>query len=129
MAFNGTTGGLRPRLRALRTAQRPVVRRRAWPSPTSYTPPLPTPSHTPSFRGTLECSGHVTIRLIVFRDGPLAGGLSSTGGLGVLVEADDAFGVLALDFEPDALFTRIYDLLGRGAADGSWGFEEGNGLA
>lgn len=65
----------------------------------------------PVFVEILERSGHVTIRLICFRRGPLAGDLAQAlepfTALGVYGEGAQEYGMLALDIEPAAPSHRV----------------------
>jgi hypothetical protein len=83
----------------------------------------------PVFAEVLERSGHVTIRLICFRRGPLAGDLAQAlepfTALGVYGEGAQQYGMLALDIEPTAPLPAIVSRLRQGVEDGSWEYEEG----
>ena len=83
----------------------------------------------PVFVELLERSGHVTIRLICFRRGPLAGDLAQAlepfTALGVYGEGAQQYGMLALDIEPAAPLPAIVSRLRQGVEDGSWEYEEG----
>jgi hypothetical protein len=83
----------------------------------------------PVFVEVVERSGHVTIRLVCFRRGPLAGDLARAlepfTALGVYGEGAQQYGMLALDIEPAAPLPAIVSRLRRGVEDGSWEYEEG----
>ena len=74
-------------------------------------------------------SGACTVRLIVFRAGPLAGdlrlALDMFAPLGVDGEGVDQFGMVALSVPPAADLAAVKRLLDDGQADGSWEYEEG----
>jgi Domain of unknown function (DUF4265) len=78
----------------------------------------------------LRWSGNCTIRVVPFRDGPLAG--SQQAVLDVFVPlgaAGEGFGsglnIVALTIPPGADLAEIKRTLQRGEADGSWAYEEG----
>jgi hypothetical protein len=77
----------------------------------------------------LRWSGHYTIRIIVFPDGPLEGSqrrvLDLFTPLGVTGEGSGQFGMVALDVPPDAHITAVKRLLGDGERDGWWAYDEG----
>jgi hypothetical protein len=77
----------------------------------------------------LQWSGHCTIRIIVFRDGPLSGSpqriLDMFTPLGVTGEGIEQFSLVALDIPPDADIAAVKRLLREGERDGSWEYEEG----
>jgi Domain of unknown function (DUF4265) len=81
------------------------------------------------FLGVVEKSEHLTIRLICFRIGPLAGDLQAVVDifvpLGVYAEGVASYGVVALDVPAEAQLRPIYTRLAEGLADGSWEWEEG----
>lgn len=83
----------------------------------------------PIFRGVIERSGHVTVRLIGLRDGPLGGDWSRASApftaLGVYAEGMAQYAMLALDIEPDAPMNEVITVLRDGVANGSWEYEEG----
>jgi len=83
----------------------------------------------PVFVEVVERSDHVTIRLICFRRGPLAGDLAKAlepfTALGVYGEGVQQYGMLALDIEPTAPLPAIVARLRQGEEDGSWEYEEG----
>ncbi|NHA69127.1 DUF4265 domain-containing protein [Phycicoccus flavus] len=83
----------------------------------------------PVFVELLERSDHCTIRLVVFRAGPLGGDLARAiepfRRLGVYAEGAGRYGMLALDVEPDAPLTDLVAVLRAGVDDGSWEYEEG----
>jgi len=89
----------------------------------------PAPDTHPVFEELVNRSDHVTIRLIVFRRGPLEGDLARAlepfTALGVYGEGVSQFGMLALDIEPTAPLPAIVATLRRGVEGGSWEFEEG----
>jgi hypothetical protein len=77
----------------------------------------------------LRWSGHCTIRIIPFRDGPLGGSrqrvLDVFAPLGVTGEGIERFGIVALDVAPDADIAAVKRLLRDGERDGWWEYEEG----
>lgn len=77
----------------------------------------------------LRWSGHCTIRIIVFRDGPLSGSrqqvLDKFAPLGVTGEGIEQFSMVALDVPPDADIAAVKRLLREGEHDGWWEYEEG----
>ena len=77
----------------------------------------------------LRWSGHCTIRVIPFRDGPLGGSrqrvLDAFAPLGVTGEGIELFGMVALDVPPEADIAAVKRLLRDGARDGRWDYEEG----
>jgi Domain of unknown function (DUF4265) len=77
----------------------------------------------------LRWSGHYTIRIIVFGEGPLGGSRQRVLGLftplGVTGEGMEQFGMVALDVPPDADITAVKRLLRDGQRDGWWEYEEG----
>jgi hypothetical protein len=83
----------------------------------------------PVFVEVVERSDHVTIRLICFRRGPLAGDLARAlepfTALGVYGAGVQQYGMLALDIEPTAPLPAIVSTLRQGVEDGSWEYEEG----
>lgn len=83
----------------------------------------------PVLRGLLERSEHVTVRLIVFRSGPLAGELARAierfAQQGVYAEGAEQFGMVALDIDPTSDLPAIVATLRTGVAEGSWEYEEG----
>ena len=89
----------------------------------------PDPHSHPVFIDVLEPSDHITVRLICFRGGPLAGDLAQAlepfTRLGVYGEGLTQYGMLALDITPHEPLDRIVDVLRRGQANGSWEYEEG----
>lgn len=89
----------------------------------------PDPTSRPVFIELLERSDRCTIRLIVYRAGPLGGdvarALEPFTELGVYGEGYPQLGMLALDVEPTAPLAEIVALLRRGVDDGSWDYEEG----
>lgn len=82
----------------------------------------------PVFVEVVRRSDHVTIRLIVFRRGPLEGDLGRAlepfTALGVYGEGAPQYGMLTLDIEPTAPLAEIVSTLRRGSEDGSWEYEE-----
>lgn len=74
-------------------------------------------------------SGYRTIRLIPFRDGPLAGDrqrvLDLFAPLEVTGEGIEQFGMVALSVAPEADLGAVKRLLLDGEADGWWDYEEG----
>ncbi len=89
----------------------------------------PSPNTYPVFREVVQPSSHVTIRLIVFRSGPLRGELQPVldvfGPMDVYVEGALQYGMVALDIPPEAPLGKIQNRLLLGEADGSWEREEG----
>jgi len=77
----------------------------------------------------LGWSGHCTIRIIVFRDGPLGGSrqrvLDMFAPLGVTGEGIERFAMVALDLPPDADIAAAKRLLREGQRGGWWEYEEG----
>jgi hypothetical protein len=77
----------------------------------------------------LKWSGHCTIRVIPFRDGPLGGArqrvLDAFAPLGVTGEGVEQYGIVALDVPPDVDITGVKRLLREGQRDGRWDYEEG----
>jgi Domain of unknown function (DUF4265) len=77
----------------------------------------------------LQWSGHCTIRIIVFRDGPLGGSrqrvLDVFAPLGVTGEGIEQYRMVALDVPPDADIAAVKQLLRDGTRDGWWEYEEG----
>ncbi len=78
----------------------------------------------------LRWSGNCTIRVVPFRDGPLAG--SQQAVLDVFVPlgaAGEGYGsglnIVALTIPPDADLAGIKRTLQQGGVDGSWAYEEG----
>jgi Domain of unknown function (DUF4265) len=81
------------------------------------------------FTERVEWSGRLTIRVIPFRAGPLAGSLRAVveifEELGVSGEgALPAYAIVALDVPADADFAAVKARLRRGEDDGSWSYEE-----
>lgn len=74
-------------------------------------------------------SDRVTVRLIVFRGGPLEGDLARAlepfTTLGVYGEGASQYGMLALGIGPEAPLDRVVVTLRRGVENGSWEFDEG----
>jgi hypothetical protein len=89
----------------------------------------PGPGSHPVFRRIHTRSGHLTIRLICFRGGPLAGELQPVidrfTPLGVHAEGAAQYGMVALDIPPGSDLRAVRERLDAGAADGSWEWEEG----
>ena len=77
----------------------------------------------------LQWSGHCTIRIIVFRDGPLGGSrqrvLDVFAPLGVTGEGIEQYRMVALDVPPDADIAAVKRLLRDGTRNGWWEYEEG----
>jgi hypothetical protein len=77
----------------------------------------------------LQWSGYCTIRIIVFRNGPLSGSLQRAldlfAPLGVTGEGIERFGMVALDIPPGAEIAAVKRLLREGEQDGWWEYEEG----
>ena len=74
-------------------------------------------------------SGHMTFRVIPWKDGPLEGDrqavLDAFAPLGVIGKGLAQFGMVALDVPPGADLGRVKMLLRSGQADGRWDFDEG----
>jgi hypothetical protein len=89
----------------------------------------PTPSSHPVFQRLVDRSDHITIRLICFREGPLAGNLQRVVDafvpLGVYAEGVQQYRMVALDVPPTAPLREVFDRLSGGVGDGSWEYEEG----
>lgn len=89
----------------------------------------PDPSSHPVFTRLLQRSLHLTIRIICFRSGPLAGDLQAVLDafvpLGPYAEGVDQYGMVALDIAPETPLRPVYEKLVAGRADGSWEWEEG----
>lgn len=83
----------------------------------------------PVFSEVVERSDHVTVRLVCFRAGPLAGdlprALAPFTAVGVYGEGLPQYGLLALDIAPNDPLDQVVDVLRRGQADGWWEYEEG----
>jgi len=79
--------------------------------------------------GRVQWSGHLTIRIVPRREGPLGGRLQSVVDalqiVGVSGELNEQQGIVALDVEPEADVELVKRLLKGGQADGRWDFEEG----
>ncbi|MEU4744782.1 DUF4265 domain-containing protein [Actinosynnema sp. NPDC023658] len=77
----------------------------------------------------VEWSGHCTIRLIVYRKGPLAGDrqrvLDMFAALGVEGEGLAQYGMVALDVPPEVDLAAVKRMLKDGKADEWWAYEEG----
>lgn len=80
-------------------------------------------------REVVAHSGRLTLRIIVAADGPLGGDLDAATAvllpLGVRVEGDPSFRLLALDVGVGTPLAPVKDLLRRGEENGSWYLEEG----
>jgi hypothetical protein len=79
----------------------------------------------------LRPSGNCTIRVIPFRDGPVAGSqlavLDAFVPLGAVGEGyGPGLNIVALTISPNADLTEIKRTLQQGEADGSWAYEEGS---
>jgi len=77
-----------------------------------------------------EWSGRLTIRVVPFAAGPLAGDrqavLDAFAALGVSGEgSNDQYRLVALDVPPDVDLVAVKRLLEAGRADGRWQFDEG----
>lgn len=87
------------------------------------------PRPAPGVGQGVERSKHVTVRLICYHDGPLAGDLRRAAApfttLGVHCEGAEEWGMLALDIAPTDPLPEIVATLGRGVDDGSWAYDEG----
>lgn len=74
-------------------------------------------------------SGHLTIRVIPFSEGPLAGSLQAVldafSPLGVDGEGIEQYGMVALDIPPEVALVPVIIALRKGEADSWWDFEEG----
>ena len=83
----------------------------------------------PIFQQVLEPSGHVTVRLICLRNGPLGGDWTRASApftaLGVYAEGMAQYAMVALDIEPDAPMSQVIAVLREGVENGSWEYEEG----
>lgn len=83
----------------------------------------------PVFQALLEPSDHVTVRVIVLDEGPLAGDVALAAAElerdGVWAEVADQFKMLALDIAPEAPLAELASVLISGEADGRWVYEEG----
>lgn len=78
----------------------------------------------------VSSSGHLAIRVIPFRAGPLGGSaeavLEAFEALGVSGEgAEPVFPIVALDVAPEADWQAVKALLVAGEEDGRWSYEEG----
>ncbi|MGY4645192.1 DUF4265 domain-containing protein [Cellulomonas sp. URHB0016] len=89
----------------------------------------PDPGSHPKFVRVLEPSDHITIRIVCFRSGPLAGELQPVidafTPYGIEAEGVTQHGLVALDVPPTAPLELVHRRLLDGAADGSWEWEEG----
>jgi hypothetical protein len=78
---------------------------------------------------SVSWSGNCTIRVIVFRDGPLAGDMGRALGtfapFGVDGEGMEQYRLLALNVPPEADLAAVKRVLKEGATNGWWAFEEG----
>jgi hypothetical protein len=83
----------------------------------------------PTFEALIRPSDHLTVRIICFRSGPLKGSLQAALDrfvpLGLYAEGAAQYGMVALDIPPEADKRAVHRELLRGAADGSWDWEEG----
>lgn len=74
-------------------------------------------------------SGHMTIRVLPYKDGPLGGDLQKVidtfSPLGIAAEGIEQFGLVALDIPPGLELGPIKTLLEEGESSGSWAYEEG----
>lgn len=86
-------------------------------------------SEWPIFVETVEWSGNLTIRVIPFRAGPLAGSqeevLARLTPLGAEGEAAGGYPIVALTIPVGVERAPIRGLLDRGVAEGWWEYEEG----
>lgn len=77
----------------------------------------------------LQWSGHCTIRVVPFQNGPLGGSLQRVldafAPLGVTGEGIERFGIIALNVAPQADIAAVKRLLRDGERDGWWDYEEG----
>jgi Domain of unknown function (DUF4265) len=77
----------------------------------------------------VESSGHCTIRVVTYPDGPLGGDrhtvLDRFAPLGVTGEGAQQFAMVALDVAPDVEVAPVRSLLERGVREGWWDVEEG----
>jgi Domain of unknown function (DUF4265) len=99
--------------------------------------PSADPAHGPSHAAhgqlraatRLQWSGHCTIRIIVFRVGPLGGSrqqvLDMFAPLGATGEGIEQYAMVALDIPSGAQIAAIKRLLRQGQRDGWWEHEEG----
>jgi hypothetical protein len=89
----------------------------------------PGPDQHPVFTGLHTRSDHLTIRIICFRRGPLAGQLQPVidrfTPLGIWAEGAGQYGMVALDIGPDVDLSAVRARLQSGVDDGSWEWEEG----
>jgi hypothetical protein len=89
----------------------------------------PDPESHPVFTRILEKSDHLTIRLVCFRAGPLAGDLQAILDvfvpLGAYGEGASQYAMVALDIPAGVPLHPIYDRLKQGRTDGWWDWEEG----
>ena len=76
-----------------------------------------------------EWSGSCTIRVIPLDEGRLQGSLKAAlrylGEVGAVGEADDEWGLVAVDVMPDTDWEQVHALLVAGSDDGWWDYEEG----
>ncbi len=76
----------------------------------------------------VEPSDHVTVRLIVFAEGPLGGDLGRAleefTRLGVYGEGVEQYSMLALDIVPENPHREVHQLLLQGNTEGWWTFQE-----
>lgn len=83
----------------------------------------------PVFQEVVERSDHVTVRIICFRDGPLAGDLQKVidafAPFGIHCEGAGQYGMVALDIPGDAPLRGIRARLVEGSTNGSWEYDEG----
>jgi len=82
------------------------------------------------FVRVVERGGHVVVRVVTRRDGPLAGDrqavLDAFSPVGISGEGmASPANVVALDIGPQAPIACVKGLLERGEADGRWHYEEG----
>lgn len=89
----------------------------------------PHPESDPVFQEMVERSDHVTVRIIVFKDGPLGGQLQPVFDaftpFGVHCEGAHQYRIVALDVPADASLRGIHTRLLKGTRDGSWAYDEG----
>ncbi len=77
----------------------------------------------------VRSSGNCTLRVIPFKDGPLAGDrqavLDAFAPFGVDGEGIEQFGMVSLNVPSDAALAEVKGLLQRGVRDGWWDYDEG----
>lgn len=77
----------------------------------------------------VESAGHVTIRLIPRKEGPLGGDPDAVAAtlapLGIVAQPMNKYGIMALDLPAVIDFSVTKSFLIEGATNGNWYFEEG----